>query len=321
MLPSTDPTRQRFFEAPSAGVFADANAAAEAGSLATGEVQRLMLKIDPRTETIEDARAQTFGCSAAIAVASAVTELVLGRTVRQAEAIAPSDIVALLGNLSPEGSRSAVLGREALAGALAAWRGAPVQRSDPEPGALVCRCRAVRAGTIRQAIRTHGLATFADVTRHTGAGGQCTCCREMIEELLAASTARTAAPIADTKASTRASGSGRHAFVHPALARKRAPQPATVQPASAVADQSPGVARSTVQEAILIARLLERARPRVKADGGDVELVDYADGTVFVRLAGVCAGCSAASLTLGGLRQKIVQALGHPVRVVPVARS
>jgi NifU-like protein len=313
--PSTATIRQRFFDAPRAGVLAGANAIGEAGSLAVGEAQRLMLKIDPRTDTVEDARAQTFGGSSAIAVASAVTELVIGRTVERAAAIGVREIRALLASLPPEGVRSSVLGREALTAALASWRGTPAPRADGEGGALVCRCRAVRAATIERAIRHHGLTSVADVTRHTGAGSRCSCCQEAIEGLLAGTGTRSALPNLDPKRP------GRRAFVHPALAHQPPPKPITIQLAPATPDGVPKAAGSAVREAILIARLIERARPSIRADGGDVELVDYADSTVFVRLSGVCAGCSAAPLTLGGLRQTIVQALGRPVRVVPVARS
>ena len=42
---------------------------------------------------------------------------------------------------------------------------------------------------------------------------------------------------------------------------------------------------------------------------------------VLVHLTGACSGCQLASLTLGGLQQKITEALGRPVRVMPVAQS
>ena len=36
---------------------------------------------------------------------------------------------------------------------------------------------------------------------------------------------------------------------------------------------------------------LDKVRPMLQADGGDVELVDVKDGVVFVRLKGACGGC------------------------------
>jgi len=44
--------------------------------------------------------------------------------------------------------------------------------------------------------------------------------------------------------------------------------------------------------------VLEKIRPTLQADGGDVELVDVSDGVVKVRLTGACAGCPMSTMTL-----------------------
>lgn len=43
---------------------------------------------------------------------------------------------------------------------------------------------------------------------------------------------------------------------------------------------------------------LEEIRPKIQADGGDIELVAIENGTVKVRLKGACAGCPMSMLTL-----------------------
>ena len=43
---------------------------------------------------------------------------------------------------------------------------------------------------------------------------------------------------------------------------------------------------------------LEKIRPALRADGGDVELVDVKDGTVIVRLTGACGSCPMSTMTL-----------------------
>jgi Fe-S cluster biogenesis protein NfuA len=43
---------------------------------------------------------------------------------------------------------------------------------------------------------------------------------------------------------------------------------------------------------------LMEIRPALRADGGDVELVDVGDGVVKLRLRGACAGCPMATMTL-----------------------
>ncbi|MGA6992911.1 MAG: NifU family protein [Candidatus Deferrimicrobiaceae bacterium] len=44
--------------------------------------------------------------------------------------------------------------------------------------------------------------------------------------------------------------------------------------------------------------VLEKIRPALQADGGDVELVDVEGGVVKVRLTGACGGCPMATVTL-----------------------
>ena len=43
---------------------------------------------------------------------------------------------------------------------------------------------------------------------------------------------------------------------------------------------------------------LEKIRPALRADGGDVELVDVKDGVVTVRLTGACGSCPMSTMTL-----------------------
>ena len=43
---------------------------------------------------------------------------------------------------------------------------------------------------------------------------------------------------------------------------------------------------------------LDKIRPALQADGGDVELVEVADGIVKLKLKGACGGCPMASMTL-----------------------
>lgn len=44
--------------------------------------------------------------------------------------------------------------------------------------------------------------------------------------------------------------------------------------------------------------VLNRIRPFIQGDGGDVEFVKYEEGIVYVKLLGACVGCSSADLTL-----------------------
>lgn len=66
-----------------------------------------------------------------------------------------------------------------------------------------------------------------------------------------------------------------------------------------------GVATKTAGEPLEVEALekkvqeaLDLIRPRLQADGGDVELVGVDDGVVKVRLTGACGGCPMATMTL-----------------------
>jgi len=52
---------------------------------------------------------------------------------------------------------------------------------------------------------------------------------------------------------------------------------------------------------------LDKIRPALRADGGDVELVDVEDGVVKVKLTGACGGCPMATMTLKMGVEKVVK--------------
>ena len=47
-----------------------------------------------------------------------------------------------------------------------------------------------------------------------------------------------------------------------------------------------------------VEKIIDKIRPILQADGGNIELVDVVDGIVKVRLMGACAGCQGAQMTL-----------------------
>jgi len=52
---------------------------------------------------------------------------------------------------------------------------------------------------------------------------------------------------------------------------------------------------------------IDRVRPALQADGGDVELVEVKDGVVSVRLTGACGGCPMATMTLRNGIERIIK--------------
>jgi Fe-S cluster biogenesis protein NfuA len=53
--------------------------------------------------------------------------------------------------------------------------------------------------------------------------------------------------------------------------------------------------------------VLDKIRPSLLADGGNVELVDVNDGTVTLKLTGACAGCPFSTMTLKMGIEKILR--------------
>ena len=59
-----------------------------------------------------------------------------------------------------------------------------------------------------------------------------------------------------------------------------------------------------------VEKALEKIRPALQADGGNVELVDVTDGVVKVRLTGACGGCPMSQMTLKmGVERVVKQAV------------
>ncbi len=338
----SDTVKDHFFNPRNAGPMAEANAVGEVGSLSCGDALKLMLKVNPDTDIIEDAKFQTFGCGSAIASSSALTELVIGKTVDEARALTNQDIADFLGGLPPEKMHCSVMGHEALTAAVAAWRGEEVDDDDHEEGALICKCFAVDAGMIERAIRANKLTTVEMVTFYTKAGGGCSACREPLEELLAdtnaAMVAEGALPAAEAfvfgAAPAPAPKPKAQGFVipdqPPAPAPTAAPEPIQIEPVKikpATAAKLPPAPQdehgpnpkglSPAQEAIAVSRVIEEMRPVFHADGGDVTLLDIEGNRVTVEMTGACAGCQIASLTLGGLRKRIREETGRDFILMP----
>jgi len=56
-----------------------------------------------------------------------------------------------------------------------------------------------------------------------------------------------------------------------------------------------------------VQEVLDKVRPALQADGGDVELVDVEGGVVKVRLVGACRGCPMSQLTLANGVERVLK--------------
>ncbi len=86
------------------------------GNPACGDIMELYLKIND--STIVDAKFKTFGCGAAIATSSMVTEMVKGKSINEALEISNRAVAEALGGLPPIKMHCSVLAEEALKSAI-----------------------------------------------------------------------------------------------------------------------------------------------------------------------------------------------------------
>jgi NifU-like protein involved in Fe-S cluster formation len=88
-----------------------------------GDMVKLTLRL--KGGVITEARTQTFGCAAAIAAASALTELLIGKSPAEALALRDQDVVAKLGGLPEHKVKCSLVTQEAVQEALAAFAANP----------------------------------------------------------------------------------------------------------------------------------------------------------------------------------------------------
>ena len=102
------------------GEMKNPDAVGKVGNPVCGDVLWVYLKIEKKKikgkeeEYIKDIKFQTFGCIAAIAVSSVLTEMVKGKTLEEAKKLNNNEIVKKLGGLPPIKYHCSLLGAEAL---------------------------------------------------------------------------------------------------------------------------------------------------------------------------------------------------------------
>jgi nitrogen fixation NifU-like protein len=102
------------------GELEDADAVGETGSFKCGDTMKLYLKVTGGR--IEDVRFQTYGCGAAIASSSMLTEMVKGKTLDEALNITNQDVADELGGLPPLKLHCSNLAADALHNAIEDYR-------------------------------------------------------------------------------------------------------------------------------------------------------------------------------------------------------
>ena len=90
------------------------------GNASCGDIMQISLRIE--NDIIVDAKFKTFGCAAAIATSSTATEMIIGKTVDEAEQLTNADVVENLGGLPAQKMHCSVLAEEAIREAIKDYR-------------------------------------------------------------------------------------------------------------------------------------------------------------------------------------------------------
>ena len=274
----SEKVKDHFLHPRNAGELKNPDGVGEVGSLACGDALKFMFKLD-ENKRIKEAKFKTFGCGSAIASASVLTELVLGKTLEEAEKITNRDIAHYLDGLPEEKMHCSVMGREALEAAIANFRGIDIKKQ--LEGEVICKCFGITDKEIERVIKENKLSTVSEVTHYTKAGGGCELCHPKIQEII-----------------SRVEGKTR---TEPHKETTPVKQKLT-----------------NIQRMKLIEETIEREiRPALRTDGGDIDLVDIEGNKVIVTLRGTCTACPSSDFTLKGFAQgKLREFVADDIEVV-----
>lgn len=141
---------------------------------------------------------------------------------------------------------------------------------------IICKCFEVSEEKIRRVAMENHLTTAEEVTNYTKAGGGCGACVPAIEAILKDVWAMKAAPVVS-----------------------RAPKKMT-----------------NLRKIALIQDVIEKEiRPRLQADGGDVELIDVDGDKVVVSLRAMCIECPMGGVTIEGIEEKLRELVNEDIVV------
>lgn len=109
----TDLVMDHFTNPRNVGEIEDADGVGQIGNPVCGDVMRISIAVD-ETDHIEDVKFKTFGCGAAVATSSMVTEMVMGKSLGEAADISNKAVAEALGGLPPNKMHCSNLAADAL---------------------------------------------------------------------------------------------------------------------------------------------------------------------------------------------------------------
>lgn len=117
----SDKVMDHFRNPRNVGVIENADGVGKEGNPMCGDIMELFITV--KDEKIVDAKFRTFGCGAAIATSSMITEMIKGKTIADALAISNKAVAEALGGLPKKKMHCSVLAADALKKAVDDYRG------------------------------------------------------------------------------------------------------------------------------------------------------------------------------------------------------
>ncbi len=278
---------------------------ADFGAESCGDAVRLYWEVDPQTDIIVNSKFKSFGCGTAIASSDIMTELCIGKTVKEAVKITNIDVEFALRDspeipaVPPQKMHCSVMAYDVIKKAAGLYMGVDSESFEEE--IIVCECARVSLKTLQEVIKLNDLTTIEQITDYTKAGGFCKSCirpggHEKREYYLVDILRDTRREMDEEKMKAAADAGSKGSFESMTLVQ---------------------------QIKAIDAQIDESIRQFLIMDGGDMEVIDvkpsddYID--VYIRYLGACNGCaSSATGTLYAIESTLKEKLSKKIRVLPI---
>jgi len=277
---------------------------ADFGAESCGDAVRLYWQIDPKTDVIKKSKFKSFGCGTAIASSDMMAELCMEKTVDDALKITNIDVEKALRDedeipaVPGQKMHCSVMAYDVIKKAASIYKDVDMESFETEY--IVCECARVSQDTLREVIKLNKLTTIEEITDYTKAGGFCKSCIKP------------------------GGHEAKDLYLVDMLAEIKEELDAEERTRKIIVAKGDGTfeTMSLVQKIKSVESILEQyIRPTLKADGGNVELIDIqpVDDVfeVLIKYQGECISCSMnTTTTLAGIEDMLKFKLKAQIKVI-----
>lgn len=279
---------------------------ADFGAESCGDAVRLYWLIDPKNDVIKESKFKSFGCGTAIASSDMMAELCMNKTVDEALKITNIDVEKALRDdpdipaVPGQKMHCSVMAYDVIKKAASIYKNVDMDTFETE--FIICECARVSQDTLKQVIKLNKLKSIEEITDYTKAGGFCkSCIKPGGHEV-------------------------KDVYLVDLLAEIMGELEAEERSRKIIEAKGDGTFDSMglVQKIKSVESILEEyIRPTLKADGGNVELIDITttDGVsqVLIKYQGECMSCSMnTTTTLAGIEDMLNFKLKAKIKVIVV---